>query len=116
EEQNFFIGAHESKSPAQAYLTKDTPFYLIYFLLGRAVFQEGKTSQTSLPPSAEGHVERSFRVGLLGMYGSNNLGDTSIQMAVMQAIRRRIPKAGFFGFSWSARDVANTHHIPAFAA
>jgi len=60
----------------------------------------------------ESSTHRPFRIGLLGSYGSNNLGDTSIQMSVMHAIRKRLPQVSFFGFSWSAGNVAKTHRIP----
>jgi|GEM_PF-2096483 len=59
---------------------------------------------------------RSYRIGLLGSYGSNNLGDTSVQKSVMQNLRRWIPGASFFGFAWSAADVARTHRIPSIIA
>lgn len=59
---------------------------------------------------------RPLRVGLLGPYASANLGDTSIQMAVMQALRERLAPVSFLGISTDPADVVRTHGIAAFAA
>ncbi len=59
---------------------------------------------------------RPVRVGLLGPYASSNLGDTSIQMAVMQALRERLAPVSFLGISTDPADVVRTHGIAAFSA
>jgi polysaccharide pyruvyl transferase WcaK-like protein len=58
----------------------------------------------------------AVRVGLYGMYGSSNLGDTAIQSVVMAALRSRRPDVEFIGVSHDAADVARTHGIAGFAA
>lgn len=54
-----------------------------------------------------------FRIGLLGMYASANLGDTAIQRAVMQALRARCPGIEFVGLCTDPLDAARTFGIRA---
>jgi len=56
---------------------------------------------------------RPLRVGLLGMYQSKNLGDTAIQMAIMQALRERLGPVEFLGICSNPHDTAVTHGIAA---
>lgn len=56
---------------------------------------------------------RPLRVGLLGMYLSNNLGDTAIQTAIMQALRERFGPVKFLGICSNAPDTVRTHGIAA---
>ena len=56
------------------------------------------------------------RIGLLGMFGSANLGDTAIQSAVMTELTRRCPDLEFVGISHDSYDVAATFGIPGFSA
>ncbi|MDB5103918.1 MAG: hypothetical protein JWP91_1607 [Fibrobacteres bacterium] len=55
------------------------------------------------------------RIGLLGPYASANLGDTSIQVSVMNTLRERLGTVRFLGISTSPADVVRTHGIPAIA-
>lgn len=59
---------------------------------------------------------RPVTVGLLGMYGSANLGDTAIQKVVMAELRERRPDVVFVGLSSSPEDVARTFDMPGFPA
>lgn len=61
-------------------------------------------------------MKKSVRIGLLGMYGSTNLGDTAIQAAVMNALHSRRPNIDFVGLCPDPEDTARTHGIPSFAA
>jgi polysaccharide pyruvyl transferase WcaK-like protein len=54
-----------------------------------------------------------LRIGLLGPYSSANLGDTSIQMSVMAALRRRMDGIRFIGIATAPEDVTRTHGISA---
>jgi polysaccharide pyruvyl transferase WcaK-like protein len=54
-----------------------------------------------------------LRIGLLGMYQSQNLGDTSIQMAVMQALQERFGPIKFLGICSNPHDTVRTHGIAA---
>ena len=53
-------------------------------------------------------------IGLLGPFGVGNLGDASIQEAMIQQIRQRLPDARIFGFSLNPKDTERRHHIPSF--
>jgi polysaccharide pyruvyl transferase WcaK-like protein/glycosyltransferase involved in cell wall biosynthesis len=57
----------------------------------------------------------SPRIGLLGPYASANLGDTSVQMAVMRTLKDRLGPVRFLGISTNPADVVRTHGIPAIA-
>jgi len=54
-----------------------------------------------------------MKIGLLGPYGSGNLGDTAIQEAVISNIKTRIPAAELFGFSVNPDDTEKRHGIKA---
>ncbi len=56
----------------------------------------------------------SVRIGLLGPYGFGNLGDASIQDAMIQNIRTRISRAEIAGFSLNPDDTSVRHRIPAY--
>lgn len=60
--------------------------------------------------------KRIIRIGLLGMYTGQNLGDTAIQAVVMSALRARQTNVQFIGLSHDADDVVKTHGIPGFPA
>lgn len=55
-----------------------------------------------------------LRVGLLGPYSSRNLGDTAIQMAVIENLRTRRPKLMIVGICPDPKDTARSLSIPAF--
>lgn len=54
-----------------------------------------------------------FRVGLLGMYSSANLGDTAIQTAVMRALHDRRPEVEFVAICTDPGDAARTFGLRA---
>jgi polysaccharide pyruvyl transferase WcaK-like protein len=54
------------------------------------------------------------RIGLLGPYGFGNLGDASIQEAVIHNIKRYLPNAEIFGFSLAPQDTENRHNIKSY--
>jgi len=54
-------------------------------------------------------------VGLLGPYGYGNLGDASIQEAMIANLRRRLPEATLYGVSLNPTDTAARHRIPSLA-
>lgn len=56
---------------------------------------------------------RPLHIGLLGMYQSKNLGDTAIQMSVMQALRERLGAVEFLGICADPQDTVRTHGIAA---
>lgn len=58
----------------------------------------------------------TVKVGLLGMYGSANLGDTAIQQVMLAELGRRRPDVSFVGLSSSPEDVARTFGIPGYPA
>jgi polysaccharide pyruvyl transferase WcaK-like protein/glycosyltransferase involved in cell wall biosynthesis len=60
-------------------------------------------------------MNNSLRIGLLGPYASANLGDTSIQMAVMRTLKERLGPVRFLGISTDPADVVRTHGISAMA-
>ena len=53
-------------------------------------------------------------VGLLGPWGSGNLGDAAIQDAMIHNIKRHLPSAQIFGFSGNPGDTERRHHIRSF--
>jgi polysaccharide pyruvyl transferase WcaK-like protein len=63
--------------------------------------------------SAGPRPDARVRVGLLGMYASANLGDTAIQMAVMQALTARRPELEFIGLCTAPEDAVRTFGIRA---
>ncbi len=52
-------------------------------------------------------------IGLLGPYSSANLGDTSVQMAVMRNLKDHLGSVRFLGISTVPSDVVHTHKISA---
>ncbi|MDB5047964.1 MAG: hypothetical protein JWO30_1035 [Fibrobacteres bacterium] len=60
-------------------------------------------------------MNRPPRIGLLGPYASANLGDTSVQVAVMDTLKERLGPVRFLGISTNPADVARTHGISAIA-
>lgn len=54
------------------------------------------------------------RIGLLGPYGTGNLGDAAIQEAVIQNIKEHYPSAHIYGISENPIDTAQRHHIQSF--
>ena len=57
-----------------------------------------------------------IRIGLLGMYGSANLGDTAIQTVVLDNLRSRRLNIEFVGISQDPEDVTKTFNIDSFPA
>jgi len=55
-----------------------------------------------------------LRIGIFGFYSSRNFGDTSIQMAVIDNLRRCFPDAELVGICPDPIDTERTHGIPAF--
>lgn len=55
-----------------------------------------------------------IKIGLFGPYGCGNLGDASIQQAMIQNIRRYYPDAEIYGFSLNPEDTESRHGIPSF--
>ena len=53
-------------------------------------------------------------IGLLGPWGSGNLGCATTQDAMIQNIHSRIPEAQIFGFSLNPADTEAKHGIPSF--
>lgn len=68
--------------------------------------------QTGVSPAPG---SKPSRVGLLGPYSSRNLGDTAIQMAVMENLRARKPALEFVGLCPDPLDTVRSLRIPAFA-
>lgn len=60
---------------------------------------------------AAGHL----RIGVLGHYGNDNLGDEAIVQAVIENLRGRIPDAEVVCFSVNPANTAWRHGVPAFA-
>ncbi len=54
------------------------------------------------------------RIGIFGHYGNRNLGDEAIIQAVMQNLKKRLPKAELVGFSLNPEDTASRHGVEAF--
>lgn len=54
------------------------------------------------------------RIGLLGPFGTGNLGDAAIQEAVIQNIRRQQPEAKIVGFSANPDDTKRRHGIESY--
>jgi polysaccharide pyruvyl transferase WcaK-like protein len=54
------------------------------------------------------------RIGLLTPYNGNNLGDGTIQTAVIENLRRRDSSIEFLGITLDPEDTATRHRIPAF--
>lgn len=57
---------------------------------------------------------RPPRIGIYGPFGWGNLGDASIQEAMMHHIRRRFPHAEIIGFSLNPDDTEEIHGIRSF--
>lgn len=55
----------------------------------------------------------SVRIGLLGMYASANLGDTAIQLAVMQGLHSRRPGVSFVALCPDPHDAMRTFGLEA---
>src|ERR1041385_961474 len=49
----------------------------------------------------------------MGMYRSANLGDTAIEMALMQALRERLDRVEFIGICAEPEDTTRTYGIAA---
>src|SRR5690606_9548778 len=73
-----------------------------------------KSLDVSRHPARSGSRDHRVNVGLLGMYGSANLGDTAIQSVVMTSLRSRRPDIQFVGICTDPEDVVKTHAIPSF--
>lgn len=58
---------------------------------------------------------RSPRIGVLGHYGNDNLGDEAITQAVIQNIRLREPEAEIVCFSVNPANTRQRHGVPAYA-
>lgn len=56
----------------------------------------------------------SKKIGIMGPFGFGNLGDASIQEAMLQNIYKRFPNAKIYGFSLNPEDTERRHHIPSF--
>jgi polysaccharide pyruvyl transferase WcaK-like protein len=59
-------------------------------------------------------MNRPLRIGLLGPYLSKNFGDTAIQMAVINSLRRIFPGVELTGICPDPPDTERTHGIHAF--
>ncbi len=57
---------------------------------------------------------RRLRIGLLRPYGGTNLGDSAIQTAAIEEIRRRLSEAKLWGNTPNAAETTKRHGIPAF--
>ncbi|HUG24878.1 polysaccharide pyruvyl transferase family protein [Piscinibacter sp.] len=57
---------------------------------------------------------RDIKVGVLGHYGNQNLGDEAIITATVQHIERRLPNAQIIGISISPDDTAARFNIPSY--
>jgi polysaccharide pyruvyl transferase WcaK-like protein/glycosyltransferase involved in cell wall biosynthesis len=78
------------------------------------LWAEVRTLWASLPDTATMvAMNSSLRIGLLGPYASANLGDTSVQMAVMRNLKDRLGPVRFLGISTVPGDVVQTHKISA---
>jgi|CXWL01.1.fsa_nt_gi polysaccharide pyruvyl transferase WcaK-like protein len=53
-------------------------------------------------------------IGLLGPWGSGNLGDAAIQDAVMFNIKQRLPEVALVGFSHNPQDTLERHGLACF--
>lgn len=53
-------------------------------------------------------------IGIFGHYGNLNLGDEAIIAAVIQNVRRRLPRAKLYGFSINPTDTERRHGLPSF--
>lgn len=56
------------------------------------------------------------KIGLLGPYGTGNLGDAAVQEAVMHNLRIELPDAEFVGISLNPADTRERHGIEALPA
>jgi polysaccharide pyruvyl transferase WcaK-like protein len=54
------------------------------------------------------------RIGIVGFYGSGNLGDETVVAILIKKIREHYPNAEIFGFSLNPRDTEQRHGIKAF--
>lgn len=59
-------------------------------------------------------MNRGPRIGLMGPFVSRNFGDTAIQTAVIQNLRRRCPGVEIVGICTEPEDTERTHGIDAF--
>lgn len=55
-----------------------------------------------------------MRVGLFSPMGTGNLGDASIQEAMIKNLRQRVPGIEIYGFSLNADDTESRHKIPSY--
>jgi polysaccharide pyruvyl transferase WcaK-like protein len=55
------------------------------------------------------------KIGLLGPYGSGNLGDAAIQQAMIQNLCKHFPGAQVYGISLNPEDTEKRHGIPSFS-
>ncbi|NGP76689.1 polysaccharide pyruvyl transferase family protein [Balneolaceae bacterium YR4-1] len=58
--------------------------------------------------------EKTYRVGVFGHYGNNNLGDEAIITSVIQNIRERFCKIEVVGFSLKPCNTQDRHNIQSF--
>jgi polysaccharide pyruvyl transferase WcaK-like protein/glycosyltransferase involved in cell wall biosynthesis len=75
------------------------------------VWREIRSLWQTTPAAAVKPPDDALSIGLLGPYASANLGDTSIQIAVMCALRERLGPVRFLGISTNPADVVRTHGI-----
>jgi polysaccharide pyruvyl transferase WcaK-like protein len=59
-------------------------------------------------------LPENARIGIFGHYGNENLGDEAIIEAVMQNIRRRLPRSSITCFSMRPDDTALRYQVTAF--
>ena len=58
--------------------------------------------------------DRKKQIGLLGPWGSGNLGDATIQEAVIFNLKKWIPDSVIYGFSPDPSDTERRHRIKSF--
>jgi len=54
------------------------------------------------------------KIGIMGPFGGGNLGDAAIQQAMIENIRKHVPRADIYGFSLIPHDTEKRHGIPSF--
>lgn len=84
---------------------------LAYYLLSSQLHT--KSEMAALETDAT-RSDGPLRVGLLGPYFSRNLGDTAIQMAVIENLRARIPTLKIVGICPDPKDTVRSLGIAAF--
>jgi len=61
-----------------------------------------------------GNQEKSYRIGLFGHYGQNNLGDEAVILSTVQNLRDRFPHIELVGFSMNPIDTHERYNIKSF--